>query len=178
MSHEVERNEDLAYTGQWPWHGLGIEVPGHMTPAEALKLAGLDWEAVKRPLHYFNDIGVRIDAPGRFAVTRSDNGLFLGDVGKAYKPFQNAEAVPFIEALVGEGATVEVAGALHGGRRVFWTVKLPEALVIPAKGGEDVLETYLIVMNGHDGTQAVVSLRSLIRVVCRNTADRALATPL
>ena len=44
--------ETMAYAGEVPWHGLGVEVPADLTPAQMLEKAGLDWTVSKKPLVY------------------------------------------------------------------------------------------------------------------------------
>ena len=44
MSHEVET---MAYAGELPWHGLGVEVSNDLTPLQMMEKAGLDWEVEK-----------------------------------------------------------------------------------------------------------------------------------
>ena len=70
---------EMAYIGETPWHGLGTRVEQAMTAAEALEMAGLDWEVGK--------VGVRTDdgleIPGRYATVRTDTRRPLGVVGSA-----------------------------------------------------------------------------------------------
>ena len=40
MAHQVET---MAYAGEVPWHGLGVEVSNDLTPNQMMKKAGLDW---------------------------------------------------------------------------------------------------------------------------------------
>ena len=50
MAHEVEMingQAQLAYVGDVPWHGLGVEVRNDMTPEQMMQKAGLDWEVEK-----------------------------------------------------------------------------------------------------------------------------------
>jgi hypothetical protein len=46
MSHEVET---MAYAGELPWHGLGVEVSNELTPMMMLEKAGLDWTVDEVP---------------------------------------------------------------------------------------------------------------------------------
>jgi hypothetical protein len=51
MAHEVEMingQAQLAYVGDVPWHGLGVEVRNDMTPEQMMQKAGLDWDSRKR----------------------------------------------------------------------------------------------------------------------------------
>lgn len=36
--------ETMFYVREKPWHGLGVEVQEALNSADALKMAGLDWE--------------------------------------------------------------------------------------------------------------------------------------
>ena len=50
MAHEVEMingQAQLAYVGDVPWHGLGVEVRNDMTPEQIMVKAGLDWTVEK-----------------------------------------------------------------------------------------------------------------------------------
>ena len=50
MSHEVEMVNgvaQMAYAGEKPWHGLGVEVSNDLTPNQIMRKAGLDWSVEK-----------------------------------------------------------------------------------------------------------------------------------
>ena len=49
MAHMVET---MAYAGEVPWHGLGVQVEENLTPDEMLVAAGLDWTVSKRHMFY------------------------------------------------------------------------------------------------------------------------------
>ena len=54
MSHNLEvvnGEAKMAYTGQVPWHGLGVQVEDDLTPAEFQKAAGLDWDVIEAPVY-------------------------------------------------------------------------------------------------------------------------------
>lgn len=173
MAHEISINEagkaEAAFAYTPAWHGLGALVDSLMTVDEALDAANLRWTVDKAPL-YFAD---HTEVPDRVAVQRGDNGMYLGTVGKDWVPVQNEEQARFIEALTGEGASVvECVGAIREGRRTFWTIKVPGEIVLP---GNDSIDKYLIVANGHDGSLAFRAFWSPIRVVCNNTVNAALS---
>ena len=46
MAHEVET---MAWTGEEPWHGLGVQVPANLTPLQMQEAAKLNWTVSKRP---------------------------------------------------------------------------------------------------------------------------------
>lgn len=173
MAHQISINEggqaEAAFAYKPAWHGLGVVVNSFMNVEEALDTAHLRWKVNKEPL-YFATGGT---VPDRVAVCRGDSGTYLGTVGKDWVPVQNEEQAKFIEALTGLGAyVVECVGAIRQGRRTFWTIKVPGAIVLP---GNDKVDKYLIVVNGHDGTLAFRAFWSPIRVVCNNTVNAALS---
>ena len=43
--------ESMFYTREKPWHGLGIQVQEAPASADALRLAGLDWNVVQEPIY-------------------------------------------------------------------------------------------------------------------------------
>jgi len=184
MAHELEERNgviEAAFAGQKPWHGLGQMVKEHMTTDEALDLAHLRWRIMLLDLQYTLPDNAVPDAlyegdytrtiPDTRAIIREDTGEYFGTVGNRYTPIQNEDQAAFIQALIGDGNVVECCGALFGGRKVFWTVKCPTELLI---GGEDRIEKYLIIVNGHDGSIGFTVFWSPIRVVCNNTLRAAL----
>ena len=56
MAHAVET---MAYAGETPWHGLGVQVEDNLTPQEMLVAAGLDWTVSKRHLFTHADPDVK-----------------------------------------------------------------------------------------------------------------------
>lgn len=173
MSHEVE---NIMYVsneanGRFvPWHGLGVAVESAPTSAEAIKLAGLDWEVKSCPV--FTEVaGNRIIAPNHKANVRSSDDKILGIVTNRYKIVQNAEAFDFTDSLIGEGCTYETAGSLQGGRRVFLLAKMPEKYILGEK-----YDPFICFMNTHDGTGAIKAVMTPVRVVCQNTLSLAIDT--
>jgi phage/plasmid-like protein (TIGR03299 family) len=175
--HEISLGTDggaeiVTGGGVPPWHGLGETVPGHMTVWAALEKAGLTWTVDQVELTYSgSDLRTRL-VDTHVANVRSDDGRLLGVVGCGYQPVQHRDQAEFIETLVGEGgAVVECLGAIREGRRQFWTLRLPDDLII---GHDDRLRRYLVVANGHDGTLSLRAFWTAVRVVCSNTLTAAL----
>jgi len=178
MAHElsiVDGVTEMFYAGERPWHGLGQGVEEAQTADEALRLAHLDWDVIQSPIYYHAgedqsaDSATKIE--DRVANIRSDNHGYLGTVGSKYTPIQNSHAFAFMDELVGSGEAVfETAGAIKEGRRVWITAKLPQKLVI----GDENIEKYLVLVNGHDGMLSFRAFWSPIRVVCNNTLRAAL----
>lgn len=160
--------ESMFYTRQKPWHGLGTRVEEAPTSADALHLAGLDWQVKQEPI--YTDNGNVI--PGYKANVRDSDRRVLGVVTDRYKIIQNQEAFAFTDSLLGEGVRYETAGSLQEGRKVWLLARLPREYII---SGERI-SPYLVFSNTHDGSGAVKVALTPIRVVCNNTLNLALST--
>ena len=170
MAHQVET---LAYTGEKPWHGLGKRVGGGMSPQEVQREAGLDWEVEKVPLCY--EYGGDYWESGHYALIRTSDGQFLDTVKSDYwEPVQNSMAFEFFDDFVRAGnMTMEVAGSLSDGKRVFALAKLRDGFRLE-RAKEDATESYLLFTNPHLYGQSVDIRFTPIRVVCHNTLTLAL----
>jgi phage/plasmid-like protein (TIGR03299 family) len=168
MSHQVER---MMFVGETPWHGLGrhLDTP----PAnvlEAIEAAGLNWTVSLHQLQMAN--GTQVD---RFAVLRDNDASVLGTVGRGYRPIQNADAFSFFDPYLESGAaTIDTAGSLKGGSRVWMLAKIdrPDSVIV-AKA-DDRVSKFLLLANGHDGSLAVHVGLTPVRVVCQNTLSAAI----
>lgn len=158
--------ETMFYTREKPWHGLGVRVEEAPTSADALRLAGLDWEVVQEPI--FTGAGDAIT--GYRVNVRDSDRKVLGVVSDRYKIIQNREAFAFTDTLLGSGVRYETAGSLQEGRRVWLLARLPREYII---AGERI-SPYLVFSNSHDGSGAVRVALTPIRVVCNNTLNLAL----
>ncbi|MBW8003057.1 MAG: DUF932 domain-containing protein [Planctomycetes bacterium] len=165
--------ESMFYTGQTPWHGIGVALESPPTALEAIRAAGLNWRVEKQPIftpHRGTDDLKEI--PGFSAVVRRDKRRVLGIVGKNWQPLQNRDAFkffdPFIESKV---ADYHTAGSLKEGQQVWVLAKLRADPMTVVKGDE--VEKYLLLSNSHDGKAAVSVRFSPVRVVCWNTLGMA-----
>lgn len=159
---------EMFYVVESPWHGLGTRLEKVATSKEALEAARLDWAVRCEPIFLEN----RRQVDGYRATVRIDTWQPLGVVGMRYTPIQNVEAFAFLDALVGEArAMYHTAGSLRGGRKVWIQAKLPDDLVITPR---DVANKFLLLVNSHDGSTALVCRFVATRVVCENTLAAAL----
>lgn len=160
--------ESMFYTREKPWHGLGIMVAEAPNSKDALRLAGLNWKVLQEPVYTENKELIQ----GYKANVRGSDRKVLGVVTDRYKVIQNEEAFAFTDALLGEGIRYETAGSLQEGRRVWMLARLPREFII---GGERI-SPYMVFSNTHDGSGAVKTALTPIRVVCNNTLNLALRT--
>lgn len=188
MSHELDVTDGFAsfVTAREPaWHRLGTVFEREMTVEEALEAAHLArWDVRKLEL-FGRDVTINEDgvtttevADLDWRLTVRDNPITgrvepLGPVGKNFVHVQNEEHGEFLAALLDmSGAQfLSTAGALRGGRQVFYCAKLPESMNI---GGVDQHDLYVTALNGHNGSMALSVIASPIRVVCANTQAAAI----
>lgn len=157
--------ESMMYVREKPWHGLGTRVEEAPTSADALRMAGLDWNVVQRNIQVCG--GSKIQ--NYKANIRDSDGTVLGVVSDRYKIVQNAEAFEFTDSLIGGEVRYETVGSLTGGKKIWLLAKLPEAEIVG-----DKTEPYLCFTNSHDGSGAIRVCMTPIRVVCNNTLNLAL----
>lgn len=173
MSAGLTATDSMFSVREVPWHGLGavLESPP-ASVAEAIDASGLGWSVAKRRLAI--DCGA--DLPdvlryrgfsGYYATVRQDTDEVLGVVGERYRIVQNDEAFAFVDQLLGSSMNFETAGSLHGGRRVWVLATLPEHVEV----GGDPVRPYVLLLNSHDGSTAVVAATTPVRVVCQNTLN-------
>lgn len=157
--------ENMFYVGEKPWHGLGVEVKEAPTSNEAIRLAGLDWDVIPKPI--YDEFGREL--PGYKVNMRSSDNKALGIVTDRYKIVQNREAFAFTDALLGNGIQYETAGSLASGKRIWLLARMEDRLM-----AEEQMENYLVFTNTHDGTGAIRVACTSVRVVCQNTLNLAL----
>ena len=160
--------ETMFYTRDKPWIGLGTMVAAAPNSKDALRLAGLNWKVLQEPVYTENEELIQ----GYKANVRDTDRKVLGVVTDRYKVIQNEEAFAFTDTLLGEGVRYETAGSLQEGRRVWMLARLPREFII---GGERI-SPYMVFSNTHDGSRAVKTALTPIRVVCNNTLNLALRT--
>jgi phage/plasmid-like protein (TIGR03299 family) len=181
MPAGITANDSMFSVREVPWHGLGavLDYPP-ATIAEAIDASGLGWRVEREPIAIDRGDVATVDdwwlprceeIPGWWANVRQDTREVLGIVGERYRIVQNIEAFRFVDQLIGSAMRFETAGSLHGGRRVWVLARLPEHIEV----GGDPVRPYVLLMNSHDGSTAVVAASTPIRVVCQNTLNWGLA---
>lgn len=169
MAHEIRENDNMFSVNEVPWHRLGIILPTAPKIDEGIAAAGLGWEVGTKKLITTDNMPV--DA---LATYRKDNNEILGVVGKNYKVLQNKEAFQFFQPFLDANeATLETAGSLMNGRRVWVLAKInrPDSVIV-AKS-DDRVSKFILLSNSHDGTLAIRVGYTPIRVVCNNTLTAA-----
>src|SRR4051794_34975099 len=158
----------MFFTGRTPWHGLGQELAGRPSVAEAIEASGLGWDVELVPL-VTRDAGE--PAPAR-AVRRATDRRVLGVVGPAYRPLQNRDAFAFLQPLLDAGlASLHTGGSLCGGRKVWLLAQFEREPLVIADGDE--VRKFVLLSNSHDGSSSLRVGFTPIRVVCANTLSLA-----
>lgn len=150
-----------------PWHKLGKHFETAPSIEEGIKAAGLDYNIELKDLQTVDGINV----PQK-AVVRTDINKSLGIVSKSYNILQNKEAFNFFEPFIENGlATLESAGSLYNGRKVFVLAKIAgdDMEIMPG----DMVQKFILLSNSHDGGSAIRVGFTGIRVVCSNTLTMA-----
>lgn len=171
MAHDIDLSTGkpaIAYVGEEPWHGLGEKLPEGASIDTWLQAARLQWELKRLPVQYLVDGRVRT-MDDRFVLVRSDTHAALSVVSDDYQIVQPREVLEFYQELMElYGYTLETAGALDGGRKV-WALARTGMTGAADKGGKDELAAYVLLATSCDKTLATTAAFTSIRVVCQNT---------
>lgn len=161
MAHEFETG---LFVSQPAWHGLGVVLPNAPSINDAIKLAGLDWLVQPQALQLADGTSIETHR----AMVRSSDKSVLGVVGNDFTPLQNTEAFDWFRPLVESGdVTIEAAGSLREGKRIWILAALKDGTVEVKKG--DAIKSHVLLAHGHDGSLAVRAGFTKTRVVCANT---------
>ena len=174
MAHNVET---MAWTGDKPWHGLGVEVSNDLTPLQMQEAAKLDWTVSKRPSYTLDapewgeDVGL-IQAENTFHIVRDSDNRILSHCGRDYIPIQNEDVFKFFKRFTEAGhMTMETAGSLKDGGEIWGLAKISEDFEL---AGEDLIKGYLLINQPHIVGRSLTIKLTPIRVVCNNTLTMAL----
>jgi phage/plasmid-like protein (TIGR03299 family) len=177
MPAMIEQFDSMFSVRQMPWHGLGIVLDEYPSSVEeALMGAGLEWQVDQQPVYVDahdsmnRDAGIKVEVPDYRANVRLDTGQVLGIVSDQYTVVQNEEAFRFLDSLINSDLYFETAGSLQNGRKVWVLARIPEFVEV----GGDPFANFLFVTNAHDGTAAVTSAATNVRIVCGNTYGAAM----
>lgn len=194
MAHEIEfRDNKYSYVENGKnglaWHKLGVAYDRPLTAVEAIEGCRANYNVVSRPISSLtqeqitairNGEMVKIDPSqiedGFRAITREDTNKILSVATNKYQILQNVKAFEFVDYItsgeLGKQATIDAAGVLMDGKKIFITAKFSESLKIPGSN-EDMVDMYLVFTNGFDKMSPICCMTTPIRVVCNNTLNAA-----
>lgn len=179
MAHALDMTNgrvNYAHVGEPGWHGLGNQLEQGAPLELWAETAGLSHTVEAAPALYMvpGEKKARTH-DGRVTLYRSDTGDALANVSEQYQVLQPRAVLEFYRDLVdaSDGMfTLETAGSLHGGKKVWALAKSKLELSI---GSADIVLPYLFLATSYDGTMATTGKFTTVRVVCQNTlamADR------
>jgi phage/plasmid-like protein (TIGR03299 family) len=145
-----------------------------LSASAVLENAALDWTVAHTQLSTFaGDSAIILD--DKMATTRINkdgSASVLGITSPTYSIVQNTDIVDMVDAVTYEsGAVYQSAGELRGGKKIFLSAKLPDALDLTLKG-IDPTDAYLVASNAHDGTDSLRFEVKYLRLVCQNGMTR------
>lgn len=170
MSHSLFGDRFLGRRPAWHDMGTVIDPTESLTFAQAIPLAGLDYE-VKLTKVVTEAFGTRIDT-GRVAIVRQPTHddpkpRVFGFATPKYRPLQNAQLGQLLQPIVDRtGWRVETLGALGRGERVFMTL---QAGRVEIPGDSSPVTIFYFVADGKDGTHGLTVGCTPVRIVCENT---------
>ena len=164
----------VSTNGNRPWAGMGVTIEeAGMKSAEALKLAGLDWEVElwKAGAQDAEGNWHTFGAEDKRQVVRTDNNRLFGEVGKSFRPLQNHEAFLFGDDIIDSSEAHWIrAGSLKHGRHVWMVMELPESIEIEGYETEK-MKPYIFISNGHDGKGSLTAGLTYMRLACNNAVN-------
>lgn len=173
MAHELEITNGvakMAYVGETPWHGLGVQVADDLTPAEMMKAAGVDWRVTE--VDTFAEFNGNKVPTGMKALIRETDGRVLTQVGKGWHPVQNEEAFEFFKDFTDAGKMkMHTAGSLKNGEIIWALAKVEDDFEL---FNGDKVESYMLFSNPHQYGKTIDIRFTPIRVVCNNTLTLSL----
>lgn len=171
MIDETTGKAAIAYAGQTPWHGLGQQLTPDQDLATWQREAGLDFTVKESMVEFATEDGME-SYPERKVLYRSDTKGRLSVMGRDFHPVQPADLLKlYSEIAKAAGFSLETAGALDGGRRIWALAKVSEGADVV---NNDRVRPYLLLATSFDGSAATTAKYVAERVVCHNTITMAL----
>lgn len=169
MAHEIESNDQVVLgSNTVAWHGLGKVFAGLLSPMRCFA-EGVGARTMEELPVYTKD-GLQINGY-KTIIGNYSNGArtALSIVGDDYGLVSDEDTFKMLEGVYGSGACIETAGTLNNGRRI-WVL----ANGTKWKVGSDVIKSYDLWINRHDGSGCFELHRTNTRVVCANTWKTAI----
>jgi len=171
MPAGITATDGMMYTGETPWHGLGVKLDAPATSEEAIVAASMDWDVVTQLIYVQDGNGAYRLVPNKRAIVRQDTQEVFAVMGEGYMPTQNRTCWAMFDEVIAQGGAIyHTAGSLFGGRKIWILAKLPMDIRV----GDETIEPFILLSSSHDGSQALRMQLTPVRVVCANTLSVAL----
>lgn len=165
----------MAYAGLTGgvWHNTGEDVGDRQTAEAIGAAADIDHAIVVVQGTYQYNGATR---PSRsHSIIDAETGQEYGTASKSYRPIQFDSIAEAINAILGDGAHAETAGALGDGAHGWIACHLQTAGMVQVGKG-DAVKPYLFAHWGHDGRTPLTFRLTGTRPVCQNTVNVCLST--
>ncbi len=162
----------IAYVGDIPWHKKGQMLEAGADMETWRTHSGLDYTVQRAEVNCApTDGGNPISFPDRHVLYRSDTRAPISVVSKYYNVVQPAEILDFFAELVKHnGFSMETAGALDGGKRVWALARVNDGAQIL---DTDLIRPYVLLATSYDASLSTTAKFTSVRVVCHNTLTMA-----
>ncbi len=160
----------MFYTGETPWHNLGVKLPANATWEQARDAAGF-YDVIERPVFAQ---GLATQLPDVKALIASDDGRYLSTVGMDYGVVQLSQLAKAVEVAIGKVDGLCVGGLLGNLGQKGWLLGEIGGDPLVVKGGDEIRK-YFLAYAGHDGRTPITFANCSTRTVCKNTIAIALA---
>ncbi|MCK2240025.1 MULTISPECIES: DUF932 domain-containing protein [unclassified Crossiella] len=138
----------------------------HAVPVADVQRRLFNWVAEPGPVLLEGRHGLRT-APGRLAVTASDNGDLLGLFTQGYAIHQYQDwLLDRVDLLLDSHLQIGSAGLLDHRKRAWVSIEMPENITTP-EGVE--FRPRLVACTSHDGSLNTTYKRVVTNIVCDNT---------
>jgi hypothetical protein len=131
-----------------------------------LEKNGLDFIIEKIPLIGINSIGEQVISP-YYGLLNNKTGEIINTCKEGYTVSQNAEVVKMVlkgMSKFGDALTVQKAGSIHGGRRVYMQM----AIEGTSKVNDDIIKRFVTVIDSNDGSTGLSVGISDLTMSCEN----------
>lgn len=173
MSHQIEQEDGIAYTGQVPWHGIGADVPAGSSIEVWMKAANLEYSVLEAPVQ-FETADSMEEVPDKKVLYCSDNKLSLSVVSQGYKVVQPSDIFDvYREIAHAHDLEIETCGSLNNRKKVWALARVPEESLRIM--GQDEVKPYILLGTSYDTSMATVAQFTSVRVVCNNTLQASLS---
>lgn len=153
-------------------HGYGTQFKEQPTVEEAMRVAGINREIIKRPIAAVVDEKIRVPFEAKaMTLERQEDGSWmpLGIVGRDYSICQNDNAMLVAMELERQGKfTVQSVARLKNGARVIMTGKVDEHAITRLDGEDDAMSSHFVFSNAHDAQGSVIMGMTHLRHICNN----------
>lgn len=146
------------------WHAIGKDVSECKEMEHVLRVSGLDYSVVKRPLYFgksWDDENPHNELINRFVTVRESDSHPYDVVSDKFEIVQNRDAFDFVNYM-GSEVSFEKAGETATGM-VYIIAKLPTVDILG-----DAFTPHVIFRNGFNAKVKITAAICPLRIVCQN----------